>query len=218
MRVALRGLALGLALSVLNFVGALLTLLALGGLGDWAPAQFIGLFGLLEVATGVAFVVGPNVWRLPVASAELEPRTRVRLALSTVLIPHWAVGVKSVAGLALLAWAAVQEGIGRGSMGRPMNMPPQPRESRAAQEPLALRRSRYTARLLDTQVPPNPRISDPLHLTIYPCPTIPFPVLASLCGSYQQSHTRVLTHVLTRVLACAHMCSCAFSLLDGLST
>ena len=114
---AFRGLALGLTLSVLNLAGAFLTLLALGGLGEWTGVQFIGLFGLLEVATGAAFVVGPNVWRLPVAAAELEPGTRVRFAASTVLIPHWAGGVKSVAGVALVAWAAVHEGVSLGTPG-----------------------------------------------------------------------------------------------------
>jgi len=108
---ALRGLALGLTLSVLNLFGAFLTLLALGGLGDWTGTQFIGLFGLLEVATGAAFVIGPNVWRLPVAAAELEPGTTTRFAASTVLIPHWAGGVKSLAGAGLATWAAAREGI-----------------------------------------------------------------------------------------------------------
>lgn len=113
---ALRGLAIGLTLSALNFVGAVVTLLALGGLGDWTHTQFIGLFGLLELATGIVFIIGPNIWRLPVAVAELEPGTRVRLAVSTVLIPHWAGGVKSVAGLGLVGWAAIHEGSGWGSL------------------------------------------------------------------------------------------------------
>lgn len=114
---SLRGLALGLTLSVLNLAGAFLTLLALGGLGGWTGTQFIGLFGLLEVATGAAFVVGPNVWRLPVAAAELEPGTRVRFAASTILIPHWAGGMKSIAGLALAGWAAAREGVSLGTAG-----------------------------------------------------------------------------------------------------
>ncbi|MEP6871421.1 MAG: hypothetical protein ABI939_06165 [Anaerolineaceae bacterium] len=114
---SLRGLALGLTLSVLNLAGAFLTLLALGGLGAWTGTQFIGLFGLLEVATGAAFVVGPNVWRLPVAAAELEPGTRVRFAASTILIPHWAGGMKSIAGFALVGWAAAHEGVALGTAG-----------------------------------------------------------------------------------------------------
>ncbi len=114
---ALRGLALGLTLSVLNLAGAFLTLLALGGLGGWTGTQFIGLFGLLEVATGAAFVVGPNVWRLPVAAAELEPGTKVRFAASTILIPHWAGGMKSIAGFALVGWAAAHEGVSFGTAG-----------------------------------------------------------------------------------------------------
>ncbi len=113
----LRGLGLGLTLSILNLAGAFLTLLALGGLGEWSNSQFIGLFGLLEVATGAAFVVGPNVWRLPVAAAELEPGTKVRFAASTILIPHWAGGMKSIAGIALVAWAVANEGVSFGTAG-----------------------------------------------------------------------------------------------------
>jgi hypothetical protein len=107
-----RGLALGLTLSILNLLGAFLTLLALGGLGSWSGTQFIGLVGLLEIATGVMFIIGPNVWRLPVAAAKLEPGTPIRFAASTILIPHWAGGVKSVAGLVFLTWAAVRVGVG----------------------------------------------------------------------------------------------------------
>lgn len=114
---ALRGLALGLTLSVLNLCGAFLTLLALGGLGEWTGTQFIGLFGLLEVATGAAYVIGPNVWRLPVAAAELEPGTTTRFAASTILIPHWAGGVKSIAGTALAVWAAAHEGVSPATAG-----------------------------------------------------------------------------------------------------
>lgn len=114
---AFRGLALGLTLSALNLCGAFLTLIALGGLGEWTGTQFIGLFGLLEVATGAAFVVGPNVWRLPVAAAELEPRTPVRFAASTILLPHWAGGVKSIAGLGLASYAAYQEGVSLATLG-----------------------------------------------------------------------------------------------------
>jgi hypothetical protein len=112
---AFRGLALGFTLSVLNLAGAFLTLLALGGLGRWTGIQFIGLFGLLEVATGAAFVIGPNVWRLPVAASELEPGTRLRFAASTVFIPHWAGGVKSIAGFGLVVWAAAHEGVSPGT-------------------------------------------------------------------------------------------------------
>lgn len=117
MLASFRGLALGFTLSALNLAGAFLTLLALGGLGDWTGTQFIGLFGLLEIATGLAFVVGPNVWRLPVAAAELEPRTPVRFAASTILIPHWAGGVKCIGGLLLLGFAATQEGVSWGTPG-----------------------------------------------------------------------------------------------------
>lgn len=115
----LRGLVLGLALSAANLAGAFLTIFALGGLGEWTPTQFIGLFGLVEIGAGAAFVLGPNIWRLPVAEAEIAPREHVRLAASTVLTPHWAGGVKSIAGAALLAWAVATEGLTTESLGLP---------------------------------------------------------------------------------------------------
>lgn len=108
---ALRGLALGLSLSVANLIGAFLTLTVLGGLGSWTGTQFIALFGLIEIGTGAAFVIGPNIWRLPAAAAELEPGTEVRFAASTIFIPHWAGGVKAIAGAVLVAWTAAHEGV-----------------------------------------------------------------------------------------------------------
>jgi hypothetical protein len=109
---AMRGLVLGFMLSFVNLLGAFLALLALGGLGRWTGWQFIGFFGMLEVATGLAFVFGPNVWRLPVAEANTSERTAIRFAASTILIPHWAAGAKCIAGVAMLIFAATRAGIG----------------------------------------------------------------------------------------------------------
>jgi hypothetical protein len=115
----IRGLALGLSLSFVNLLGVLLTLTALGGLGEWENAQFVGLFGTFEVATGLAFIIGPNIWRLPVAQAKLS-HEEVRFAASTILIPHWAGGVKCIAGLAFIAYAASREGVGPATAGLPV--------------------------------------------------------------------------------------------------
>ncbi|MGI8926964.1 MAG: hypothetical protein ACR2HN_10010 [Tepidiformaceae bacterium] len=112
-----RGLALGLTLSVVNLLGGFLTIVALGGLGEWSGTQFVGMFGVLEIATGFAFIIGPNAWRLPVAEANTSDRTKVRLAASTLFIPHWAGGAKCVAGAAMLGFAAIQEGLGLASVG-----------------------------------------------------------------------------------------------------
>lgn len=117
---AVRGLVLGFSLSVFNLLGAFLAIFALGGLGEWTRTQFIGLFGLLEFATGLAFVVCPNIWRLPVAEANTSEATAVRLAASTLLLPHWAAGAKALAGAVFLVWAAVQEGIGAATAGIPL--------------------------------------------------------------------------------------------------
>ena len=115
-----RGLALGLSLSLCNLVGAFLTLVVLGGLGDWSGAQFVGFFGLLEFSTGIAFIFGPNAWHLPVVAAETKPGERTRLSLSILGIPHWAGGVKSIAGSGCLAYALAHEGAGVATLGLPV--------------------------------------------------------------------------------------------------
>ena len=116
----IRGLILGFALSFVNLVGAFLAVMALGGLGAWTDWQFIGFFGLLEVASGLAFIFGPNVWRLPVAEANTSNRTAIRFAASTVFIPHWAAGAKCLAGLAMLAYAATRAGLGPATLALPL--------------------------------------------------------------------------------------------------
>lgn len=107
---ALRGLTIGLSLSALNMLGLFLTLLLFGGLGDYSGAQFVGVFGIFEIATALAFVFCPNIWRLPVMEAETSDRTAVHLALSAIRIPHWAGGAKAIAGAAMVAWSGWKEG------------------------------------------------------------------------------------------------------------
>jgi hypothetical protein len=109
---ALRGLALGLSLSFLNLIGLFFMLLLLGGLGNWSTMQFVGAFGLFEVATAFAFIFCPNLWRMPVIEAELGSRDNTKLAASAILIPHWAGGAKAIAGVAMLIIAARSEGVG----------------------------------------------------------------------------------------------------------
>ncbi len=106
----LRGLTLGLSLSALNLVGMFLMLTLLGGLEDWSSAQFVGIFGMFEVATGVAFIFCPNAWRLSVMEAELN-RSEVDLTGSTIFIPHWAGGAKCVAGTAMVAYTLAVTGV-----------------------------------------------------------------------------------------------------------
>lgn len=109
---AFRGLALVFTLSLLNLVGVLLTVTALGGLAPWSRWQFIGLFGAIETASGLANVVSPNIWRLPIAELQTSERTRVKLAASALLLPHWGGLARSAAGLVCLTVAAWQEGVG----------------------------------------------------------------------------------------------------------
>ncbi len=109
---AIRGLVLGLTLSFVNLVGVFLTLLFVGGIGEWTRIQFVGIFGAFEIATGLAFIVCPNIWRMPVLEAETSDRTEIRLAASAVLLPHWAAGAKCLAGGIMLAVTIASEGVG----------------------------------------------------------------------------------------------------------
>ncbi|MBI2760777.1 MAG: hypothetical protein HYX51_05060 [Chloroflexi bacterium] len=110
----------GFVLSFVNLLGAFLTIAALGGLGAWTEWQFIGLFGAVEVATGIAFIIGPNIWHLPVAQGNTTCRTDVQLAASTILLPHWAASAKAAAGFALAVAAAWHEGAGVATLGLPV--------------------------------------------------------------------------------------------------
>jgi hypothetical protein len=114
---AFRGLVLVFLLSFVNLVGVIFTVTALGGLAPWTRWQFIGVFGLIEAASGLANVISPNIWRLPVAELQTGKRTRVALAASSVLLPHWGGLARCAAGLVCLALAAWQEGLGYASAG-----------------------------------------------------------------------------------------------------
>ena len=108
---AFRGLVLALLLSFLNLIGVLLTVTALGGLAPWSRWQFVGAFGLIEAASGLANVLSPNVWRLPIAELQTGERTDVRLAGSALLLPHWGGLARFVAALVWVGLAAWKEGL-----------------------------------------------------------------------------------------------------------
>jgi hypothetical protein len=99
---AFRGLIVSLLFSLLNLVGLLFTAQSLGVIGRWSAGEFIGLFGLLETALGLASVVLPNIWHLPVTEVDTSKRTRVSLAVSSVFVPHWGGLARTVAGIVLL--------------------------------------------------------------------------------------------------------------------
>ena len=104
-------------LSFMNLIGVVLTLTALGGIAPWSRWQFVGLFGVIEAASGLANVISPNIWRLPIAELETSERTDVKLAASTVLLPHWGGLARCAAGLVCLAVAAAQEGLALATAG-----------------------------------------------------------------------------------------------------
>ncbi len=112
---AFRGLVLVFLLSFLNLIGVILTVTALGGLAPWSRWQFIGAFGVIEAASGLANVLSPNIWRLPIAELQTSDRTDLKLAGSALLLPHWGGLARFVAGLVCLAAAAWQDGLGPAS-------------------------------------------------------------------------------------------------------
>jgi hypothetical protein len=114
-RRAFRGLALVFVLSFVNLVGVVVAAAALGGIAPWSGWQFVGLYGTIELASGLANVVSPNIWRLPVAELQTNERRDVKLAASAILLPHWGGLARAAAGLVLVALAAWQEGIGPAS-------------------------------------------------------------------------------------------------------
>jgi hypothetical protein len=113
---AFQGLFLVFLLSFVNLVGLILTMTALGGLAPWSRWQFIGVYGVIETASGLANVLSPNVWRLPIAELHTSGRTDVKLARSAMLLPHWGGLARCVAGLVCLALAAWREGLGPASV------------------------------------------------------------------------------------------------------
>lgn len=108
---AFSGLALVFSLSFVNLVGILVTATALGGIAPWTRWQFIGMFGVVELGSGLANVLSPNIWRLPVAELQTSKRTDVKLAASALLLPHWGGLARAGAGLAFVILAAWQEGV-----------------------------------------------------------------------------------------------------------
>jgi hypothetical protein len=114
---AFRGLVLVFLLAFVNLVGLILTTAALGGLAPWSRWQFVGAFGVIEAASGLSNVWTPNIWHLPVAELETTKRTDVRLAASTLLLPHWGGLARFAAGFASIAAAAWHEGVGPATLG-----------------------------------------------------------------------------------------------------
>ena len=113
---AFTGLALVFGLSLVNLVGILLTATLLGGVEPWTRWQFVGMFGIVETASGLSNVVSPNIWRLPVAELRTGRRTDVKLAASALVLPHWGGLARAAAGLVLVGLAASQEGVAPASL------------------------------------------------------------------------------------------------------
>jgi hypothetical protein len=102
-------------LSFVNLIGLILTATALGGLAPWSRWQFVGFFGVVEVASGLANVISPNIWRLPIAELQTNRQTSVKLAMSALLLPHWGGLIRCGAGLVCISFAAWHSGLGPAS-------------------------------------------------------------------------------------------------------
>ena len=89
---------------------------ALGGLAPWTRWQFVGAFGVIEVASGLANVITPNIWRLPIAELETSRRTELKLTPSVVLLPHWGGLARWAAGVVCIGLAAWKTGLGPASV------------------------------------------------------------------------------------------------------
>jgi hypothetical protein len=96
---------------LVNFFGLMLTATSLGTLNGWSTWQFAGLFGTIEAAAGLASVLLPNVWHLPVAELETSQRTRTHLSPSSIGLPHWGGAARFVAGAALILAAGWHYGV-----------------------------------------------------------------------------------------------------------
>jgi hypothetical protein len=114
---AFRGLVLVFLLSFLNLLGLILTVTALGGLRPWTRWEFVGAFGVIEAAAGLANVIAPNIWRLPVAELQTSHRTDVKLAATALFLPHWGALARFAAGAICMAIAAWQAGLAPASAG-----------------------------------------------------------------------------------------------------
>ena len=89
---------------------------ALGGLAPWTRWQFVGAFGVIEAASGLANVITPNIWRLPIAELETSRRTELKLTPSVVLLPHWGGLARCAAGVVCIGLAAWKTGLGPASV------------------------------------------------------------------------------------------------------
>jgi hypothetical protein len=99
-----------------NLVGLILTMTALGGLAPWTRWQFVGAFGVIEAASGLANIITPNIWRLPIAELETSSRTELKLTPSVVLLPHWGGLARCAAGVVCVGLSAWKTGLGPASM------------------------------------------------------------------------------------------------------
>lgn len=90
----------------------MLTAIGLNALDGWTTWQFIGLFGIVEAGGGLANVITPNLWAMPVVEQETSKRTRTVLALDILMMPHWGGFARTGAGLAMITLAGIQEGFG----------------------------------------------------------------------------------------------------------
>ncbi len=113
---AFRGLFLVFFITFLNLAGMGLTAVGLNALGEWTFWQFVGLFGVIEAASGLANVVTPNLWAMPVVEQETSARTKSVLAFEMLTLAHWGGLARTIAGIVMIAAAGQHEGFAAASL------------------------------------------------------------------------------------------------------
>jgi hypothetical protein len=95
-------------LALANFAGILVTANALGSSAAWTTSQFAGLYGWIETSTGLGNVYAWNFWQISQNAERMHGRARFDIVRFK---PHWQGLARGLAGITLMLWAAVENGV-----------------------------------------------------------------------------------------------------------
>jgi hypothetical protein len=95
-------------LSLFNFGAVYLTAESLGGIKDWSASQFAGLYGWIDMATGLGNLYAWNFWKISQGAERMHGRARFDV---TTFHPKWEGIARALAGLTLLLWAGYEAGV-----------------------------------------------------------------------------------------------------------
>lgn len=100
-------------LSLFNFGAVYLCALSLGGTDGWTASQFAGLYGWVDMSTGLGNVYAWNFWQISQKAERMHGRARFD---ATTFRPKWESFARAFAGLTLMAWAVYAAGIGAATL------------------------------------------------------------------------------------------------------